>query len=104
MAKGRVLIGAFYRAAVITTLIVMTLVAVLISLAVADWILFKTQNDLLSLILGIFVLFSYLAPMGAGIGVWFWMRGPRTKSELQDRQDTFTSLLSHMHNGENRKL
>lgn len=97
MANKNLALKAFKWAVVLTSLFVLTLGAVLISLVVGDWILWKTANSVLSWFVGSVVLIGFLATLGTGIGIWIWVKGPAShKSDDDKRTDTMDMILKDM--------
>lgn len=96
MATKNLVLRSFTWAVAFTSLFVLTLGAVLISLVVGDWIILKTDNLTLAWVVGSTVLVGYLASLGAGIGIWLWLRGPTSAAEVAERHDTMDKLLRDM--------
>lgn len=97
MAKfDNLALRSFTYAVVFTSLFVLTLGTVLIALIVGDWVLIKTANSVLAWFVGAFIMLGFLLTLGAGVGVWIWLRGPSSTDPEEAKHDTMDRLLTDM--------
>ena len=76
----------------ITSLVVLTLGAVLVSMVVGLWIVQMTGIVPLAWVVGITIFIGFLSALGVGVGIWIWLRGPLG----EDDPDTMTRILEDM--------
>lgn len=77
----------------LTTLFVLAIGAVLISLVVGDWIALKTGNFVIAWVIGIFIMLGFLVTLGAGVGIWLWLRTPIAPSQKEDLHQSMDKIL-----------
>lgn len=83
---------AFAWTVSITTLLVSTLSAGIVSFIVADWSYMTTGNYPIAISAGIFVFLGFLCSVGAGIGMWIWLKAPTVYTV--ESGDNMTRLLA----------
>lgn len=93
--RDRKLLRAFSWAVSLTSLFILTLGAVLISLIVGSWMMEKTGLPVLSWLSGAGILLGFLCTMGAGVGMWLWLRTYREPTP-EDNADSLDKILAEM--------
>lgn len=93
MSKKNLVLRSFTYTVALVSLFVLTLGAVLIAIVVGDWIFIHTSDRPLSWFVGILVMFGFLGTLGAGVGVWLWLKGTREDLDSPPRTDTIDKLL-----------
>lgn len=91
MSEKNLIWRAFAWTLSIISLFIILLCTGLVSLIVGDWIIWKTQNEILAWGVGFFIFLGFLSSMGTAIGAWMWLRDP---PEVVKSEDTMTKILA----------
>lgn len=90
-----ILAKSFTWSAVLTTLFVLALGAVLIALVVGDWIAIKTDNIPMAWAVGIFIMMGFLCTLGTGVGLWIWLKTDEERVEERNLYEAMDRLIEN---------